>query len=109
MNTNYTLQTARELLSTFLAPLHNISYDISHSCNIAHKLIAKQVILQTTASTNADFQQHRIIVDGSWSSVNDNTGLAWVCFDKDNKVIHEEATLGPSMLAPQQTEADAVL
>ncbi|CAL5357604.1 unnamed protein product [Camellia sinensis] len=51
----------------------------------------------------------RVIVDGSWLSVGDHTGLAWVCFDPDNQQVYKEVILGPPMLSPQQTEAAAVL
>ncbi|CAL5387435.1 unnamed protein product [Camellia sinensis] len=61
------------------------------------------------ASLNADFQRKRIVVDGSWLSVNERTGLAWVCLDEGNQLVHEEAISGPLMLSPQQTEAAAVV
>ncbi|GMP65224.1 hypothetical protein CsSME_00026117 [Camellia sinensis var. sinensis] len=109
MSTAHTLATTRELLSTFLLHFPFVSHDISYSGNIAHQFIAKQIILQNVASSLVDYQQQRIVVDESWTLVVDRTGLAWVWMDEDNKMVKQEAILGPPMLSPQQTEAAAVL
>ncbi|XP_028120813.1 uncharacterized protein LOC114318160 [Camellia sinensis] len=60
-------------------------------------------------SLDSDFPQQRIVVDGSWISVTDRTGLAWVWLDADNHIVKHEAILGPPMLSTQQTEAASVL
>ncbi|GMP65282.1 hypothetical protein CsSME_00026145 [Camellia sinensis var. sinensis] len=109
MSIERTLVAAYDLFSAILSPKHQVTHALSHSCNNNNNVFFNQVLLQHTASTTANSQRRCIVVDGSWLSMNDHTGLAWVCFDECNHLVQQIAVVGPSLLSLQQTEAESVL
>ncbi|GMP56631.1 hypothetical protein CsSME_00021050 [Camellia sinensis var. sinensis] len=105
MTIERTLAIAHDLFSLVFSPQQQVTQALSHSCNNINNVFSNQVLLQHTVSITADSQKWRIVVDGSWLSMEDCTGMAWVCFDECNHPVQQMAVAGPPLPSPQQTEA----
>ncbi|CAL5444876.1 unnamed protein product [Camellia sinensis] len=111
--------TTEEMSENFNKKLRGINgkegedfYKVRHVSSVSIRILSngkwKKKMLEVRVGIH-DFPQQRIVVNGSWISVTDRTGLAWVWLDADNHIVKHEAILGPPMLSPQQTEAASVL